>query len=196
MIRMLRVLTIALVLVASAAAVVAQDAAPQGAARNAPPALVPLKVTLVFSRFQGEKKLSSVPYVLFLTANDRRETNLRMGTRVPTVSTVFGAKEGSGVPATSFTYQNVGTDIDCSASSAPEGGFTLQLTVSDSSLYYPDKTETSGTASVLSGVPAMRNFTSKFNVLLRDGQTAQYVAATDPVSGQTVRIDATLNVQK
>jgi hypothetical protein len=191
--RMFRIFTVAVVLCASTAALVAQEAPPQAAARNAPAALVPLKVTLVFSRFQGEKKLSSVPYVLFLTANDRRETNLRMGTRVPVVSTVFGG--GAANVQSSFTYQNVGTDIDCSASSAPEGGFTLQLTVTDSSLYYPEKRETAP-ASVIDGVPAMRNFTSKFNVLLRDGQTAQYVAATDPVSGQTVRIDATLNVQK
>ena len=30
----------------------------------------------------------------------------------------------------------------------------------------------------------------------RDGQTTQYVAATDPVTGQVVKIDATLNLQK
>jgi len=195
---MIRVLTVALLLFGTIG-VHAQDSQPaqQGPSR---PALVPLKVTLVFSRFQGEKKITSVPFVLFVTANDRDGTSLRMGTRIPVVSVVFGGKDTGGattIPQNSFTYQDVGTNIDCSASTASDGMFRLNLTVTDSSVYYPDRSETAvAAASAATGAPAFRNFSSKFNILLRDGQTAQYIAASDPVSGQTVKIDATVNVQK
>jgi hypothetical protein len=46
------------------------------------------------------------------------------------------------------------------------------------------------------GTPAFRNFTSNFSILLKDGQTAQYASATDPVSGETLKVDATINVLK
>ena len=199
MTRMIRVLIVALFVV-SAASVSAQESqpAPQGASRA--PALVPLKVTLVISRYQGDKKLSSLPYTLMLTANERQTTRLRLGTQVPVVSTVFGAsstgKEAS-VPMQSYNYKDVGTNIDCEASTAADGAFKLTLTITDSSVYYPDRTETAISPSITAtGAPAFRSFNSTFNILLRDGQTSQYIAATDSVTGQTLRLDATVNVQK
>jgi len=154
-----------------------------------------LKLTLVFSRYQGEKKLSSVPYVVPVTTNDGG-TSIRMGTRVPVLSTVFGAAApgATSVPQASYTYQNVGTEIDCSATTIDDSTFLFNVTVSDSSVYYADKSEVPSTT--LSGIPAFRNFSAKFVAVLRDGQSTQYVAATDPVSGQVVKIDATLNLLK
>src|SRR5687767_1655843 len=49
------------------------------------PPQVPLKIQLVLSRYQGEKKLSSVPYLLWVTSNDQR-TSLRMGVKIPVYS--------------------------------------------------------------------------------------------------------------
>jgi hypothetical protein len=48
----------------------------------------------------------------------------------------------------------------------------------------------------MQGIPAFRSFTSSFNLLLKDGQTAQHTAATDPISGEVIRVDVTLNVLK
>jgi hypothetical protein len=42
----------------------------------------------------------------------------------------------------------------------------------------------------------MRNFKSRNRLLLRDGQTRQYTAATDRVNGETIRIEVTLRVVK
>lgn len=206
--RMFRLMTIAALLVFAPAGIRAQDnpgaggpqPAPQGASRAPAAALVPLKVTLVISRYQGDKKLSSLPYTLMITANDRQSARLRLGTQLPVVSTVFGAasagKEGN-VPMSSYNYKDVGTNIDCEASTAGDGAFKLALTIADTSVYYPDRTETAVTSSITAtGAPAFRSFNSTFNILLRDGQTSQYIAATDPVSGQTLRLDATVNVQK
>ena len=48
-------------------------------------AVVPLKVQIVITRFQGDKKVSSLPYTLSVVANDPRGTgsSLRMGAQVP-----------------------------------------------------------------------------------------------------------------
>ena len=193
--RMCRLLP-AVMLLFTAVGVSAQESQP---APPRPTGLVPLKVSLVISRFQGEKKLSSVPYSLGITANEREVTRLRMGTQVPVVTTVFGAGQAgaASIPQSSYTYRDVGTNIDCTATTTVEGAFKLMLTLSDSSVYYPERTDaavTSATAST--GAPAFRNFTSTFSILVRDGQTAQYISATDQVSGQVVKVDLTVNVQK
>ena len=152
-----------------------------------------LKVSLVFARYQGDKKVSSVPHVLWVTANQNR-TSLRMGTQIPVPSTVF-SKEGER--SQSYTYKDVGTNIDCGATTTSDGLFKLVLTVEDSSVYYPEQSEaTAKPVTATTGAPAFRSFTSTFTLFLRDGQTAQSTSATDPVSGQVVKLDATINVQK
>lgn len=166
------------------AAAPAQPAVKPPAVKEAAKEQVPLKIQLVLSRYQGEKKLSSVPYALWVTANDNaiRYTSLRMGVQVPITT---GA---------SVTYRDVGTNIDCSVVSGLEGRFKVTLTVSDSSVYSADRERPESVAS--GGSPTLRSFTSSFSILLRDGQTAQYTSATDQVSGEVLKIDATLNVLK
>jgi hypothetical protein len=174
-------------------------ALPQGSSttpvstRTAQPATaqVPLRVQLVVSRHVGEKKVSSIPYTLSVVANDNEKTSLRMGVELPVARTVVS---GEGKSQSSYSYRPVGTNIDCGARSTEAGLFKLTLAVSDSSVFLPDKQGM--TMSSVEGVPAFRTFTSSFSVLLRDGQTAQHTAATDPVSGEVLRIDVTVNVLK
>jgi type II secretory pathway component GspD/PulD (secretin) len=156
---------------------------------------VALRVVLVVSRYQGEKKISSTPYTLSVVANESAATSMRMGVDVPVPQTVFKGGEGASAPQTSYTYRSVGTNIDCSARSIDDALFKLDLAVSDTSVFVPER-QTSAPGTTLSGVPTFRSFTSKFSVLLRDGQTAQHTAATDPVSGEVLRIDVTLGVLK
>ena len=42
--------------------------------------------------------------------------------------------------------------------------------------------------------PVFRSFQSNNALALRDGQSQQYVAAADPVTGETIRVDVTLTV--
>ena len=185
-----------MVLVA-AAGLAAQEPTPGPSQTRPSGQLVPLKVSLVLSRYQGEKKVSSVPYVLWVTANNPERTSLRMGNQIPVTSTVFGATAGER-PQTSYNYKDVGTNIDCTSSTAADGYFKLNLTVTDSSVYFPDRTDptlnTPATSAI--GVAAFRSFNSSFFILIRDGQTVQYTSATDQVTGQVIKIDATVNVQK
>jgi type II/III secretion system protein len=193
----LKVVTAAMMLLATVT-VAAQDSQPAaqnkpvGIAPPAPPGPISLKVSLVFSRYQGEKKISSVPHTLWVTTGDR--TQLRLGTQIPVPTTVM--KEGTGA-VQSYNYRDVGTNIDCSANAVPDGAYRLNITITDSSVYYPDQSDSAVRSSVsATGAPAFRNFNSTFTIVLKDGQTAQSTSVTDPVSGQVIKLDATLNVQK
>ena len=48
----------------------------------------------------------------------------------------------------------------------------------------------------LRDVPVFRSFRSSFAMVLRDGQSMQYASATDPISGEVMRIDVTLSLAK
>jgi len=192
--KMFRIISTAMVLVTTQG-VIAQELSPSQTRPSGQ--LVPLKVSLVLARYQGEKKLSSVPYVLWVTANNPERTSLRMGNQIPVTTTVFPSKDGEK-PMSSYNYRDVGTNIDCTSSTAADGYFKLNLTVTDSSVYFPDRTDptlsTAGTSAT--GAAAFRSFNSSFFILIRDGQTVQYTSATDQITGQVIKIDATVNVQK
>jgi hypothetical protein len=186
-----RIMTAALVLLTTIA-VAAQDSQPASA--QSKPGPVSLKLSLVFSRYQGEKKIGSVPHTLWVTTGDNTRTSLRLGTQVPVATTVFG-KEGEKTQ--SYSYKDVGTNIDCSATSLLDGSFRLGITITDSSVYYPDQSEpTARPMTATTGAPAFRNFNSTFTMVLKDGQTGQSTSVTDPISGQVIKLDATINVQK
>jgi hypothetical protein len=152
-------------------------------------------VQLVVSRYAADKKVSSLPYTLWVTANGKMTTSVRMGVQTPIVQTVFGAPAAGGqttVPASSYSYKDIGTNIDCNATSQADGSFVLEIKLNDSSVSFDSKDP----GQTLKGIPAFRNFTSNFSIVMKDGQTAQYASATDPVSGETLRVDATINVLK
>jgi len=157
--------------------------------------LVPLKVQLVVSRYAADKKVSSLPYTLWVTANDKKTTSIRMGVQVPIVQTTFGQAAAGGfatIPQSSYTYKDIGTNIDCQAVSQADGTFNLEIKLNDSSVSFDSKDPT----QTLKGAASFRTFTSNFSILVKDGQTAQYASATDPVSGETLKVDVTVNVLK
>jgi hypothetical protein len=170
----------------------------QPPSRREHPAPIPLKVTVVLSRYQGEKRMSSMPYSMGVTASGwgpAPKSTLRMGVDVPVQVTVIGQTDGKSTAGTSYNYRNVGTNIDCQASfeSTAAGVFQLALTVSDSSIGLDTSKKAAG---AMPDIPSFRNFNSSFTALLRDGQTTQYTSATDPVTGELMKIDVTLNVMK
>jgi hypothetical protein len=183
-----------------AAAPAVVDKVLQPPSRRESRAPIPLKVTVVLSRYQGEKRISSMPYVLGVTAGATApgpKTTLRMGTNVPVVATVFGGGDGKTIPQSSYTFRDVGTNIDCTAwgEETTTGLFQVSLTITDSSIGL-DPSKKTGAPGVVPDIPSFRNFNSSFTALLRDGQTTQYTSATDPVTGELMKIDVTLNVMK
>ena len=159
---------------------------------------IPLKVQFLLSRYQGEKKIISLPYTVGVLSNGPK-TSLRFGIQVPITTTVFGAATSGGaavIPQSSYTYKDIGTNIDCQASDAGAGQYSLTVTISDSSLHLDQTSGPNKQPQIVRDVPAFRSFNATFSMLLREGQTMQYASATDPISGEVMRVDVTLTLAK
>lgn len=170
----------------------------------------PLKLLVVISEFEGEKKIASLPYTLYtLTAGPAgpfhpvggpRES-MRYQLRVPIVTGTFsGASDkANSMVNTQWTYQDVGTDIDYAAFTVGADSYELAFTVDRSWASVPSSSgqETpSGQVSLSMGHPMLPHFRNSFVVILRNGQTAEGASATDPVTGHVLKVDVTLTVLK
>jgi hypothetical protein len=136
--------------------------------------------------------------MLGVLTNSQR-TTLRMGVQVPVVQTMFGAKSEGGmaaIPQSSYTYRDVGTNIDCQAQDVGNGLFNLVITVEDSTVQLDRSPQSADEKKVLRDIPSFRSFRSSFAMILRDGQTMQYASATDPISGEVIRVDVLLALAK
>jgi len=188
--------TIALVFafaLASSVIVRSQEKTAPAAPKPAAAAVTPVRISVVVSRFQGEKKLSSLPYTLSVNAGSRG--TLRMGAKVP-VMMITAKSPVEGVPMVGpIQYQDVGTSIDCYVSTPQDDGrFKLEITIEDSSVYGDAPATTDNKPAA--GNPSFRSFKASDSMVLRDGQTSQFTTATDKVSGEIVKVDVTLNVVK
>jgi hypothetical protein len=152
----------------------------------------PLQVQVVVSRFQGEKRISALPYVVSVNANDSELSRLRMGARVPVPS--MSGMEKLGMPVVGpVTYEEIGTNIDCQVRSRGKDVYEVVISVEDRSVYPNSKDPSVPTVGDL---PVFRSFQSRNTLIMRDGQTRQFTAATDRVSGEIIRVEVTLTVVK
>ena len=158
--------------------------------------LIPVDVEVVISRYQNDKRISSLPYFLAVNAGENTQvTKLRMGANVPVPSTTFMAPGLDGKPSNplvSFNYRDVGTNIDCLAKPLGDGRFSVYISVGERSVVQPPAT----CNSAVSCAPVIRNFEAENTLVLRDGQTRQFTAAADRVTGEVVKVDVTLKVAK
>src|SRR6266851_8310794 len=87
----------------------AQDKPKADDSQRAEVRTTPVKVQIIFTEFEGDKKVKSLPYTLYINAPDAPEwksssfVKLRVGSRVPVYT---GGTTGN------MTYLDVGTNID------------------------------------------------------------------------------------
>lgn len=151
----------------------------------------PVKIQIVVTEYEGDKKEKSLPYVLYVNAPNLPEirggmgnARLRIGSRVP----IYVGKN-------EMQYLDLGTNIDASTACPGEGQLLLRLNLERSwaegdvplSIAGPDA---SGAQS--GGVhfrePVVRNVRSDLDLKLREGQTIESLAATDPLSGRVEKV--------
>ncbi|HEX4542857.1 MAG TPA: hypothetical protein VH114_06795 [Candidatus Acidoferrum sp.] len=151
----------------------------------------PIKVQIVFTEFDGDKKISSMPYS-FMTISDEKmggnySTSLRTGVRIPIETDGKDQKT---------TYMDVGSNIDCGVRSEEDGRFRVFL-IFDRSALYPNKSaEGERLVAEPNGLPLVRQFRTSENLILRDGQTSENILSTDPLNGHTLRVSVTISAQK
>jgi hypothetical protein len=155
--------------------------------------LIPVKVQIVFTEQEGEKKISSVPYSFTAIASELgpyEGTSIRHGVRIP-IETETDGKEHK------ITYLDIGTNIDCRILVEEDGRFHFSLTLDRSALYPSNAaSDEKQDISRANGQPFVRTFRTNENMILKDGQTTETVLSTDPLSGHTLRVTVTINVQK
>lgn len=153
---------------------------------EAAPRATPLQLQIVLSRYQGEKKVSSLPYTLVLAAN-MSPARVRMGVQLPIQ---MGPVQGN------VQYKDVGTNLDCNAAALDPGRFRVSCTFEQSSAYSApasaaaDAPMAAGTAAA----PLFRSFRSESTMILQDGQTSLHTSAADPVNGELLKAEVTLRV--
>ena len=160
----------------------------------------PVKVQIVFTEFEGEKKLKSLPYVLYINAPDAPEwksssfVKLRVGSRVPVYT---GGNTGS------MTYLDVGTNIDGRAAYSGDGRLLLQTKIERSwvegGVSVPVARSDGSPSETSSGhfqEPIVRQFVSEFDLKLREGQSVESTMATDPLSGKVLKVDVSFTIVK
>jgi hypothetical protein len=163
--------------------------------RNLP--TVTLQVQLVVSRFQGEKKLASLPYTLLVAAmpfgsSQQQRSRMRMGVDTPVPKTAVVGDAKNSVGTTEVQYRTVGTNVDCWASDFFDGRYQLHVNVENSSALVGSE----AASAAATGMPLFRRFETSVDPILRVGQSVQAIASTDPVTGEVVKIDVTLNAMK
>lgn len=152
---------------------------------------IPIKVQIVFTEFDGEKKISSMPYS-FMTITDEKmggnySTSLRTGVRVPIETDGKDQKT---------TYMDIGSNIDCGVKSEEDGRFRVFL-IFDRSALYPNKSpEGERLVAEPNGLPLVRQFRTAENLILKDGQTSENIMSTDPLNGHVIRVSVTINAVK
>jgi hypothetical protein len=155
--------------------------------------IIPVKLTLVLTEFDGEKKVSSLPYVILLNSDPSGHVSyssfMRIGVRVPVAGT---GKEGQS------TFFDVGSNIDSGVQAEEDGRFTVRLNFERSSLYFQGRGDEKGVLKTAeTGQPYIPTIRAQsLLVTVKDGQSLEVLTATDPMNGHVFRLSLTLNVQK
>jgi hypothetical protein len=194
-----------LMAVALTACAIAPGRAQQASSQAATKPPLAFKVDLVLTRFQGDKKISSLPFTLYGTSTPPRNQaymSLRLGVDVPIGSSVV--TRGTATPnntssesstATHVDYRNVGTSIDCYIDDiGADGRYPTSISIHDSSIYSADG-ESKSVPKVADPL-AFRTFEFNNKLLMKDGQTAEFISAADKISGDVLKVNVTLTVMK
>lgn len=161
----------------------------------------PVKTTIVFTEYEGDKKTKSLPYTLYINVPDAVEfkpgswVKLRVGSRVPVYT---GGDKGS------MQYLDVGTNIDARAARTPESYFLVYLRLERSwvegdvlvPVQKPPEATVPDPHAGSFREPIVRQFTSELDLKLREGQTLESTMATDPISGKVMKVEVSLSVVK
>jgi len=158
------------------------------------------KVQVVISEYDGATKIGSLPYIIPVAVSGTNRPamgSLRVGLRVPVAGST---KSGES----SIQYMDVGTMLDVRVQHASGELYQLELTLERSSLYIRAETKegkVEGRAWALGdpspgSAPVDQTFRANMQFLLRDKQSGETAAITDPVTGHVFKVDATLTLLK
>ena len=157
-----------------------------------------LKVQVVFTEFEGDKKLKSLPYTFLVTTHTRDssgEAKVRVGSRVPVY--IGGGQN--------VTYLDVGTNIDCRAMTVSANEYQIFLSLERSWVDGDVSIPIQGVAASQVGgeshtpqflQPIIRQYRADLSPIMKDGQSFETNLATDPLSGRTLKVEVSVSTLK
>lgn len=151
---------------------------------QAQPDKIPVKLQFVISTFEGDRKISSIPYTLLATANGGQVTFLN-GTNVPI------QVSGDG----KITYTNIGTNITCTVTTEA-GNFRLAINFDEKSVTAAKTPPPpAGTLTKPSEPPTFRDMNYVGTITIKDGESKQLISVPDKGSGEVIKVDVTLTLE-
>lgn len=197
--RAIKLVTLALTLVAAGFTTVSARQSTQ----RTPLPISSYKLDVVLARYQGDKKISNMPFVLYgatSTTSSTARMSLRLGVDVPVGSATV--TRGTAAPnntssesstSTQVNYRNVGTQIDCYVTDPNGGIYPVQVNIQDSSIFNAD--DVKGGLKLVDPM-AFRTFSFVNTLPMKDGQTIEFVSAVDKISGEVLKVTLTFTVVK
>jgi hypothetical protein len=158
-----------------------------------------LRVRVELSRYRDDRLLTRQPYTFLASEHDAR---VRMSVKMPVAVSFAGAssENPSIQPVISYKYEDVGTSIDCRTVALADGRYRLTLLIEGTSVY-----TTSGSTGVSApdaalltpeDRPLFRTFSVQLDPVLRAGEKTEAVAATDPATGEVLRVEVGLELAR
>ena len=158
-----------------------------------------LRVQVVIARHLDEKKQASLPYTFVLSARPSSTCPAEPGTDAHGRRHAgAGGDVRRGRPERSRRARRSSTRRWARTSTArpTTSGTAASSSSSTSRTRRRCRPEPGAAGRRPLGRPLFRKFDITAHAILRDGQSMQAVAATDPVTGEVVKIDVTMNVVK
>jgi hypothetical protein len=194
--RMLRIIAVVVLFAVTCAISSGQDKRPADEKKEAPRRVFgPVRVQVVLTEFDGDKKVATLPYVFAMDAeweggsgSPSYSNFLRLGVRVP----IPVDKDGK------LQYLDLGSNIDCGVSRDDEGHYLVRLNFERSSMApspRPEDKNASATSQPNTS-PLVPTFRSQSLAVLKDSQPSDVMVAADPLTGHVYHLNVTVTAQK
>ena len=156
-----------------------------------------IKVQIVFTQFDGDKKVKSLPYSMYMNAPDATElragwVKFRIGSRLP----IYAGKN-------EMQYLDVGTNVDARSAYTGDGHILLQVTLERSwvegevsvPMMKADASQPDSSNGHFQD-PIIRGYKSELDLKLREGQPVESTVMTDPISGKLEKVEISFTILK
>jgi hypothetical protein len=146
-----------------------------------------LRLEVVMTRSKGDTMVARLPYSLPLHTNGE-PGRVYGGIQLPIVV----RHEGSNT----VMFKNAGGSVRARAWALDDGRFKLGIETELGGVYPTNGDTAAQEAEAGPSAPVLRSFSTMATLTLRDGESAVLSDNADPITGETVKTEVTLHVEK
>jgi Flp pilus assembly secretin CpaC len=145
-----------------------------------------LRLEVVMTRLKGETVVARLPYSLPVhTSGDARVYG---GIQLPIVV----RHEGSNT----VMFKNAGGTVHAKAWALDDGRYKVELSTELGGVYPTNGETATEETEGAPAAPVLRSFSTNATITLRDGQSTMLSDTADPITGETVKTEVSLQVVK